>query len=180
VRALASGRLTAGALKLTGGAIIAFVVGASLSRSIGWAVASAATIALMANTFNALDVRPERAAKFYIVAAVPMTILGKYLQVPLSATLGAVAAFAAFDLRERAMLGDAGSNAIGAILGGAIIAVDPPAWFRLALLAFLLALTAVAEGPTLSGWIDRIGPLRALDRAGRAPDVTDVTDASHW
>jgi hypothetical protein len=73
------------------------------------------------------------------------------------------------DLHERAMLGDAGSNALGAILGGAILASDPEAWLRLALLGMLVGLTIVAEGPTLSAWIDRIGPLRALDRAGRVP-----------
>lgn len=175
VPALLHGRLTPGALKLVGGASLALIVGATVSTSLGWAFAHAAIIALMANLFNGLDVRPGRAVKVYLVAAVPLTILGKFLLVPLAATLGAVAAFGAFDLRERAMLGDAGSNAIGAILGGAIIAVSPPAWLRLGLLALLVALTAVAEGPTLSAWIDRIGPLRAFDRAGRADAHINVT-----
>ncbi len=167
VPALLSGRLTPGALKIVGGGMLAFTVGAAASTSFGWAVVHTAVIALMANLFNALDVRPGRAGKFYLLGAIPMAILGKHQQVALSATLGAVAAFLRFDLRERAMLGDAGSNAIGAILGGAIVLSDPPSWFLLALLAMLLALTAIAEGPTLSAWIDRIGPLRTFDRAGR-------------
>ncbi len=168
IPSLGRGRLTPGALKVVGGGALAFTVGAATATSFGWAVVHAALIALMANLFNALDVRPGRAAKVYLVAGIPMAILGKFLQVPLAATLGAVAAFLIFDLRERAMLGDTGSNAIGAMLGGAVVVVEPEAWFRLALLAFLVVLTAIAEGPTLSAWIDRIGPLRSFDRFGRA------------
>jgi len=174
VPALIHGRVTPGALKIIGGTTLAFIVGAAASSSFGWAVVHGAIIALMANLFNAFDVRPGRAGKIYLVAAVPLTILGKGLMVPLSATLGAVAAFLSFDLRERAMLGDAGSNAIGAILGGAIVAAAPPAWFRLALLGMLVALTVVAEGPSLSAWIERVGPLRSFDRAGRVPETREM------
>ena len=168
VPALARGRLTPGALKIVGGGLLAFTIGAATASSFGWALANAALIALMANLFNGLDVRPGRAAKFYLVAGIQMTILGEHLQIALAATLGAVAAFLIFDLRERAMLGDTGSNAIGAMLGGAVVVAEPAVWFRLGLLGLLVVLTAIAEGPTLSAWIDRIGPLRVLDRAGRA------------
>jgi UDP-GlcNAc:undecaprenyl-phosphate/decaprenyl-phosphate GlcNAc-1-phosphate transferase len=174
VPALAKGHLTPGALKIVGGGTLAFILGAATSTTIGWALVNAATIALTANLFNALDVRPGRAGKVYLVAAVPLAILSKGLTVPLAATLGAVAAFLAFDLRERAMLGDAGSNAIGAILGGSIVATAPPTWLRFALLALLVAVTAIAEGPSLSVWIDRIGPLRTFDRAGRVPDAPEI------
>jgi UDP-N-acetylmuramyl pentapeptide phosphotransferase/UDP-N-acetylglucosamine-1-phosphate transferase len=175
VPSLLHGRLTPGALKIVGGGTLAFIYGALGSSSFGWTVINALIVALMANLFNALDVRPGRAAKVYLVATVPLTILSQLLLVPLAATLGAVAAFLAFDLRERAMLGDAGSNAIGAILGGSIIASDPPTWLLAGLLGLLVALTAVAEGPTLSAWIDRIGPLRAFDRAGRVPETTEIS-----
>ena len=169
--ALMHGRLTPGALKIVGGGTLAFIFGSLGSSSFGWTVIHTLIIALMANLFNSLDVRPGRAGKVYLLAAIPLTILGEGLLVPLSATLGAVAAFLMFDLRERAMLGDAGSNAIGAILGGAIIGADPPTWLLAGLLGLLVALTAVAEGPTLSAWIDRIGPLRSFDRAGRVPET---------
>ena len=178
--ALLRGRITPGGLKMLAGGALAFVFGAASAGSFGWAIVDAATIALMANLFNALDVRPGRACKAFVVAAIPLAIVGHSLTVPLSAVLGAVAAFAVFDLRERAMLGDAGSNAIGAILGGAIVEVHPSSWFRIALLVFLVALTAVSEGPTLSAWIDRIGPLRAFDRAwttGRN-DATELLDGN--
>jgi UDP-GlcNAc:undecaprenyl-phosphate GlcNAc-1-phosphate transferase len=165
---LAHGRITPGTLKIVGGGILAFVIGAG-SDSFGWAVVSTAIIALMANLFNALDVRPGRAGKVFLLAAVPLAILVPHLQVVAAAALGAVAGFLPIDLRERAMLGDAGSNAIGALLGGAILIADPADWLKLSLLGLLIALTLVAEGPTLSHWIERIGPLRAADRAGRVP-----------
>ena len=166
---LARGRITPGTLKIVGGGLIAFFVGAG-ADSFGWAIVWAAIIALSANLFNALDVRPGRAAKWFIVAAVPLAILVSYLQVALAAALAAVTAFLFIELRERAMLGDAGSNAIGAILGGAILVAGPPDWLRLTVLGLLVLLTIVAEGPTLSHWIDRIAPLRAFDRAGRVPE----------
>ena len=178
VPALMHGRLTPGALKIVGGGALAFTIGSLGTSSFGWTLIHGLIIALMANLFNSLDVRPGRAGKVYLAAAIPLTILGHGLLVPMSATLGAVAAFLMFDLRERAMLGDAGSNALGAILGGAIVGVDPPTWLLAGLLGLLVALTAVAEGPTLSAWIDRIGPLRAFDRAGRVPETTEIFTAN--
>lgn len=168
--ALARGRVTGGTLKLAAGAALAFAVTAPGASSLGWAVADAALVALMANLFNVLDVRPGRAGKAFLVAGVPLAVLGGALQAPLAAALGATAAFLPSDLRERAMLGDAGSNALGAIIGGAVVLVDPVGWSKLLILAGVAALILVAEGPTLSAWIERIRPLRALDRAGRAPE----------
>lgn len=165
---LARGRVTPGTLKIVGGGLIAFLIGAG-AESFGWAITWTAIIALSANLFNAFDVRPGRAGKMFLLAGVPLAILVSHLQVPLAAAMGSVAAFLPIELRERAMLGDAGSNAIGAMLGGALLLADPAAWLRLTLLGLLILLTLVAEGPTLSHWIDRIGPLRAFDRAGRVP-----------
>lgn len=165
---LARGRVTPGTLKIVGGGLIAFLIGAG-ADSFGWAIVWTAIIALSANLFNAFDVRPGRAGKMFLLAGLPLAILVSHLQVPLAAAIGAVVAFLPIELRERAMLGDAGSNAIGAMLGGALLLADPSAWLRLTLLGLLILLTLIAEGPTLSHWIDRIGPLRAFDRAGRVP-----------
>lgn len=166
---LARGRVTPGTLKIVGGGLLAFFVGAG-GDTFGWAIVSTGIIALTANLFNALDVRPGRAGKAFLLAGIPLAILVSPLSVTMAAALGAVVAFLPIELRERAMLGDAGSNAIGAIVGGAILLAGAPDWLRLSLLGLLVVLTLVAEGPTLSHWIDRIGPLKALDRVGRVPD----------
>ncbi|MCI0346638.1 MAG: hypothetical protein L0221_14530 [Chloroflexi bacterium] len=165
---LARGTITPGTLKIVGGGTLAFILGTA-GNAFGWGLVDAAIIALTANLFNALDVRPGRAGKAFIAAGVPLAILVSPLQVPLASALAATAAFMPFDLRERGMLGDAGSNALGAIIGAAVVASDPTDWVRVAVLALMIGLTAVAEGPTLSAWIERIPPLRAADQAGRAP-----------
>src|SRR6185295_6274459 len=63
-------------------------------------------VGLAANALNQLDTKPGRALKAYTLAAIP-------LRAPL---LPAVL-IAPYDLREMAMLGDSGSNALGALLG---------------------------------------------------------------
>ena len=70
------------------------------------------------------------------------------------------------DLAERAMLGDAGANALGGMLGAAAAASLPrPA--RIALLAGIAGLTAASEVISFTKVIERTPPLRWLDMLGR-------------
>ena len=72
------------------------------------------------------------------------------------------------DLAERAMLGDAGANALGAMLGAAAAASLPrPA--RVALLAGIIGLTAASEVVSFTAVIERTPALRWLDMLGRRP-----------
>lgn len=165
------GRATSGALKLFAGAAIAVTIAAPESTNFGWALAHGALIALTANLFNGLDVRPGRGSKAFLLAALPLVIVAsKTGSATIAAAIGAVVAFLPADLRERAMLGDAGANALGALVGGAIVYAEPVWWLRLGLLALVAGLTVVAERPGFSVGIDALPPLRALDRAGRVPD----------
>ncbi len=99
---LGSGRTT-GVLKLVG--IPAVAVAATRSLSGG------ALVALSANLLNQLDTRPGRALKAYLLAA---TVVG--------APRRPAVCLLPYDLREMGMLGDAGSNALGALL--ALSSVD--------------------------------------------------------
>ena len=82
--------------------------------------------------------------------------------------LGASVALLGEDLGERAMLGDAGANAIGALLGVAAAAsLSRPA--RLALLAAITGLTAASEVVSFTAVIERTPALRWLDMLGRRP-----------
>ena len=66
------------------------------------------------------------------------------------------------------MLGDAGANALGAMLGAAASAGLPrPA--RTALLAGLVGLTAASEVVSFTAVIERTPALRWLDMLGRRP-----------
>ena len=66
------------------------------------------------------------------------------------------------------MLGDAGANALGGMLGAAAAASLPrPA--RIALLAGIAGLTAASEVVSFTKVIERTPPLRWLDMLGRRP-----------
>jgi len=85
-----------------------------------------------------------------------------------AAPLGAAIALLPEDLGERAMLGDAGANALGAMLGVAAAAsLSRPA--RLALLAAIAGLTAASEVVSFTAVIERTPALRWLDMLGRRP-----------
>ena len=96
----------------------------------------------------------------------------------MAAPLGAALALLPDDLGERAMLGDAGANALGAMLGGAA-AVSLPRPARIALLAGIVALTGASEKVSFTKVIERTPPLRWLDMLGRRPRaVADVAPAA--
>ena len=85
-----------------------------------------------------------------------------------AAPLGAALALLGEDLGERAMLGDAGANALGALLGVAAAAgLSRPA--RVALLAGIAGLTAASEKVSFTAVIQRTPALRWLDMLGRRP-----------
>jgi hypothetical protein len=66
------------------------------------------------------------------------------------------------------MLGDAGANALGGMIGAAAaIALPRPA--RIAVLAGIAGLTAASEVVSFTKVIERTPPLRWLDMLGRRP-----------
>jgi UDP-GlcNAc:undecaprenyl-phosphate GlcNAc-1-phosphate transferase len=148
VRAAARGRLTSGAAKL-------LLIGGVALLTLG--VRDGLLAAATANLANLFDLRPGRALKVVLLPA---------LLARAWAVLAVALLVLPFDLRERTMLGDGGANALGAALGVALArALDGPATF--AVLAGLTALTALSEVVSFSSVIDRVGPLRWLDRLGR-------------
>jgi hypothetical protein len=170
LRALAGGRLTGGGIKLLGGVLAALVV-ASLATPEGrsaWLLPlGAAVVASTANLANLLDLRPGRCTKVFL----PLWGAGCLLDPPGGAwsagLAGAALAGLPFDLRERGMLGDAGANALGAVVGTLLLA--GPVWLLLGALVALLALQALSERVSFSRVIDGNRVLRAADRFGR-PD----------
>ena len=166
---LARGRVTPGLLKLVGIVGAAILVAVSLSDDVVRILLGISVIAGAANLWNLLDVRPGRALKWFLVAA--LVLVGWYARFDdflLGAAIGSAAALLIFDLQERAMLGDAGSNLLGFIIGMALFRVLP-AWGLAIALVFILLLHAVGETVTLSRIIVATPPLRWFDRLGRLP-----------
>jgi hypothetical protein len=118
---------------------------------------------------NLLDRAPGRAGKASLALAVaPVLLAPADWTVASAGLLGSLVAVLAPDLKEKAMLGDAGANPLGAVLGlGLAVSIEEPA--RLATVAILLALNAASERWSFSRIIERTPPLAALDRLGRRP-----------
>jgi len=178
LRALAQGDLTTGTLKVivVAGASI-YVEAAIGSRSVAGTVAGVLVLAAAANLWNGLDVAPGRALKAYllVVAAIVLVALAASVSgwsaasVCVGVTAGALLVLP-LDLRERAMLGDAGANLLGFAVGIAVVTGSSDA-VLVALAVVSVALNVVAETYTLSRAIDRFAPLRWLDRVGRPPEA---------
>jgi len=131
-------------------------------------VINAALIAGGANLLNLFDLRPGRAIKVAIALGLPLAATSGAARLAVAAPLSAAAALLPDDLAERAMLGDAGANALGAMLGGAAAAVLPRR-ARLAVLAGIAGLTAASEVVSFTKVIERTPVLRRLDMLGRLP-----------
>ena len=166
--ALAHGELTTGAAKLGGIGATGLAASALLGGGPADALLNAGLIAGGANLVNLFDLRPGRASKVTVTGAALLAAAS-----PAAAPLAAVPAGAALallgeDLGERAMLGDAGANALGALLGTAAAAgLGRPA--RIALLTGIIGLTAASEVVSFTKVIERTPPLRWLDMLGRRP-----------
>ena len=173
--ALAQGEVTTGAVKL--GGIGATGLGSALLLGGGPAdvAVNAGLVAGGANLLNLFDLRPGRALKVALASGTLLAAGGARGGLSpvgalsaLAAPLGAAAALLPEDLGERAMLGDAGANALGAMLGVAAAAsLSRPA--RLALLAAIAGLTAASEVVSFTAVIERTPALRWLDMLGRRP-----------
>ena len=72
----------------------------------------------------------------------------------------------AYDLRERAMLGDTGANLLGA-LGGLWLVLTLSGTGQLVALAVLAAITVYGEVRSISALVERTPGLRYLDSLGR-------------
>jgi UDP-GlcNAc:undecaprenyl-phosphate GlcNAc-1-phosphate transferase len=165
---LLRGRVTTGIVKL----VVGMAVGLWLAL---WAdggpvrvAASALLIVVSINLWNALDVVPGRALKWGVLVLVSVLAVGmdRSVGVLAGAGLGAAVAVLPFDLRQRGMLGDAGSNPLG-LLAGLGLALLVPTWGIIVAAAAALALQVAAETVTISRLIEAVPPLRWFDRLGR-------------
>jgi UDP-GlcNAc:undecaprenyl-phosphate GlcNAc-1-phosphate transferase len=169
--ALAHGRVTTGVVKLIGGGVVALVVVAPFEvEATGRLLADAALVALCANLANLFDRAPGRTIKAGLGAFVLLLLAVRSSEdlSGIAVVIGATLGLFLDDLHERLMLGDAGSNVIGAVLGLGVVAVCAPTTRDLALLA-VIALNVAGELVSFSKVIDAVPPLRAVDQAGRRP-----------
>ena len=164
--ALRHGEVTTGTVKLGGIGVTAILSAVVAGGPAADVVLNAGLVAGSANLLNLFDLRPGRAIKVAVAIGTPGAI-------STAAPVAAALALLPEDLGERAMLGDAGANALGALLGARAAALPRPA--RLALLAGIAGLTAASEKVSVTKVIERTPALRWLDMLGRRP-VKQVPD----
>jgi UDP-GlcNAc:undecaprenyl-phosphate/decaprenyl-phosphate GlcNAc-1-phosphate transferase len=177
--ALAHGEVTTGTIKLAGLAASGLVVSwyelrpRTSDKPVMDLAINAGLIAGGANLLNLFDLRPGRAIKVATLSA-GVIAGGSALAgsgagaAAVAAPLGAGLALLPEDLAARAMLGDAGANALGAMLGAAA-ATSLPRPARAGLLAGIVALTVASEKISFTKVIERTPALRWLDMLGRRP-----------
>ena len=167
-RAVLSGRLSTGAIKAVGTLALAAYATSGLGREALDYLVDLALLLLATNMANLLDLRPGRVEKaLFLVGgglclgywtAEPIELLGLFI--------GPVLVGTWFTLRERAMLGDTGSNMVGALIGIWLVTTlsDPGRYLAL---GALVALTIYGEFRSISRAIERVPPLKQLDSLGR-------------
>jgi UDP-GlcNAc:undecaprenyl-phosphate GlcNAc-1-phosphate transferase len=163
-----SGRFSTGAIKGVGAlALAAYAVSGRGRESFDY-LADLALLLLTTNLFNLLDLRPGRVEKAFAALLVGLCF-GAWTVAPLDLLgifIGPVLVGCVFTLRERAMLGDTGSNLVGALAGISLLVVLPED-ARLVALAIVTALNLYGEFRSISRTIEGVPLLRSLDSLGR-------------
>lgn len=163
-RTLRHGYLTTGALKAVFGMIVAVLVAVVSSSGVANIIFNALNMALWANFTNLLDVRPGRAGKFFLLAVLPLIAAGPYSPVLLLA-FGSVLGYLPWDLGGKAMMGDVGSNVLGALIGLGVMGA--PFLTKMVICLALVGIHLYAEKGSLTQVIERTPFLNYLDSLGR-------------
>lgn len=163
---LAEHKLTTGMVKALGGGIGALLLSAWATDWIGSLVIGALVIALSANAMNLLDVRPSRALKgFWLLTLIGVTVTKGEGWLSLMPLWTSTIAYAPEDFRRKAILGDTGSNPLGACFGIWAL-MHFPFQAQLTLLMIWVLLHIYAERRSLTADVQRIPILRWLDSLG--------------
>lgn len=212
IKELFKGRLSTGAMKLflISGASFIFAwiryldmgYGYPFFTHLGLSLLAGAAIALTCNFINLTDLRPGRASKAYMILLVPVLIAlcyytastsGEYglnqviftglevlanvlwLLAPVIATIG-------YDLKEKAMLGDAGASGLGVLVGIAMIAaIDHIIWLLALYTVLMFVLNLASEKISFSKVIETNTLLKKVDMLGRLKSnvLMDESSSNH-
>ncbi len=171
LRLLLGGKISSGILKLFGIGLASLFFYSFFSLSLLDLFLSAALISLCANFFNLLDLRPGRCIKFFLLFDL-LLILLFFTHLEFEWWLCEVSLLAPsvfvlwYDLKEKLMLGDSGSNMLGVWIGASTVIYADFLW-KVILFVLLLLLNLLSEFTSFTYWIGRISPFRWFDSLGR-------------
>ena len=171
-QAVLRGGFSTGALKAVGAlGLAAYVVGLIVPGDAEYILAIALVV-LTTNLFNLFDLRPGRALKIFFAIAITIGLITWDVEPlwVLGALIGPLPLLLRYDLGELGMLGDAGSNAIGA-MAGLWMVLEFSTLEQAIALAVVALVTLYGEFRSISELIDRTALLRLLDSIGRRTDA---------
>ncbi|CCO08941.1 hypothetical protein [Desulforamulus hydrothermalis] len=163
------GQLTTGGLKLAAGGVMSLVAAAAVSQEWQSILTNTLVLALSINAINLLDLRPGRAGKGFLLGGLLLCLGGwpSFHLIWLVVAAAALLAYLPTDLRAGAMMGDTGSNALGATIGLTAVLVLP-ASVKTGYLIFLICFHLLTEKYSLTKIIEKNKMLNYLDRLGRS------------
>ncbi|MEN6357920.1 MAG: hypothetical protein ABFD83_12660 [Armatimonadota bacterium] len=166
-RLLFERRLTTGAVKAIGGGIVGIAAGWYISGGapLKWVLA-AILVPLASNILNLFDLRPGRAvAVFFVGLGVICIAVGGHIADPwlVGAVVAVTLMFSVIDSKGKAMMGDSGSNTLGAALGLIMVQSTGPV-FQACAIVIIIAIHLYSEKHSMSALIERNSVLRFIDR----------------
>lgn len=162
IRAFFNGKITSGFLKATGGLVISLIIATHFTSSPQLIILNALIIGLFMNFINLLDLRPGRALVTFIILA-NMVMVASFFSSGMSLSfswafwgiiLAPASAIFLSEIRGQSMLGDTGSNTLGAVLGYVVIA-NFETDIKVAVLIFLLAFNFIADRVSITKLLER-------------------------
>lgn len=168
IKSLFQGKLTTGGLKALVGFLSSIIFSLLISSNYIDMLINIFLIPLFINLINLFDLRPGRAGKAFLTLSIVLLItasISKYNFIIYSA-IGIVIVYMKYDLKAKSMLGDIGSNSLGATLGMYCVLTNDIS-IKVIYLIVLILLHIIAEFYSFSKIIDKYKILKYLDNLGR-------------
>jgi UDP-GlcNAc:undecaprenyl-phosphate/decaprenyl-phosphate GlcNAc-1-phosphate transferase len=165
LKQLFKGKLTTGGLKAIVALLISILV-VNNGRSIIETIINIFIFLLMTNFLNLLDLRPGRSIKIFILLSLFLFLLQKKLWIIFLPIYIIIIFYLPYELRGEIMLGDTGSNILGAISGLAY-SMFPHYYIKIPIFIILLIINILAERISLSKIIKNNRILNYLDNLGK-------------
>ena len=164
---LRKGKVSTGLIKAVGGGILGLCLGAAIAGfDPATGLLNGVLISLAANTLNLLDLRPGRAVSCFWAGILAVAVTHFRAQSDWWEVIPVMipaAWLTVLDRSARIMLGDAGSNVLGAVLGVALAcSLESPA--KLLIVLFMIGVNVYSEKYSISRLIEGNRLLRSVDR----------------
>lgn len=162
------GQLSTGALKALTGLLLSIIFSQFVSENILMLIINILIIVLFTNSINLFDLRPGRGCKIFIILSIILLLTSKnnIFEYILYSALGFCVAFLPFDLGEKAMMGDIGSNSLGITLGIYCVITNEFS-YKIMYLLLLIVIHLVGEKYSITKIINNNRFLSFIDKLGR-------------